>query len=87
MDSCSHGPNRLSILDDILVHAPDEPIFIDRVTTIFQRFRQYNITINPKKCFLGLSEVEYVGHKISPSGITFTKERLYGISKIPKPEF
>ena len=37
-------------LDDILVYASDESEFIVRLRSVFERFRQYNITLNPKKC-------------------------------------
>ncbi len=34
-----------------------------RLRTVLDRFRQYNITLNPKKCSSsGLEEVEFVGH-------------------------
>ncbi len=41
-------------LDDILVYASDESEFIVRLRSVFDRFRQYNITLNLKKCSFGL---------------------------------
>ncbi len=49
-------------LDDILVYASDENEFIVRLRSVFDRFRQHNITLNLKKCSFGLEEVEFVGH-------------------------
>jgi hypothetical protein len=39
-------------LDDILVYASDESEFIVRLRSVFDRFRQYNITLNPKSVVL-----------------------------------
>jgi hypothetical protein len=55
-------------LDDILVYASDESEFIVRLRSVFDRFRQYNITLNPKKCSFDLEEVEFVGHVLKPDG-------------------
>ncbi len=37
-------------LDGVLVYATTEEEFIERLGKLFQRFRQHNITLNPKKC-------------------------------------
>ena len=39
-------------LDDILVYASDESEFIVRLRSVFERFRQYNITLDPKSVVL-----------------------------------
>jgi hypothetical protein len=33
-----------------------------------------------------MSQVEYVGHLITPEGITFTRKRIDGVLEIPLPE-
>jgi hypothetical protein len=49
-------------LDDVLVYATNDEEFLERLRIVFERFRQFNITLNPKKCYFGLAEVEFVGH-------------------------
>jgi hypothetical protein len=49
-------------LDDVLVYATNDNELLERLRTVFERFRQFNITLNPKKCYFGLAEVEFVGH-------------------------
>jgi hypothetical protein len=44
-------------LDDVLVYATTEDEFTERLGKLFQRFRQHNITLNPKKCAFGMEEV------------------------------
>ena len=72
-------------LDDILIHGKDKPTFLQNLREVFERLRKHNITLNPKKCRMGLEEIEYVGHKITPNGWTFTEEKKQGVMDIPKP--
>ena len=66
-------------IDDIITHAQTEDDFIDNLTEIFTRFRRHNVTLNPDKCKFGMSEVEYVGHKIDSTGIAFMPEKLEAV--------
>jgi hypothetical protein len=73
-------------IDDVIVFAKSPEELVSRLREVFERFRLKNIKIKPKKCQLGLSEVEYVGHVVSASGISMTKERKASIADMPQPE-
>ncbi len=62
-------------LDDVLVYATKDEEFLIRLRVVFERFRQFNITLNPKKCYFGLAEVEFVGHVLKTDGICFSTEK------------
>jgi hypothetical protein len=66
-------------IDDVLVFGKTEDEFIENLRTVFQRFRKHRITLNLKKCRLGMDHVEYVGRVISEKGVTFsiTSERRF----------
>ena len=53
---------------------------------MFQRFKESGITLNPKKCKLGLTQIEYVGHTINKDGLHFTREKLDSVLNFPKPK-
>ena len=72
-------------LDDCMVHAQTMDEFLDKLRTVFLRFRHSNITLNPAKCKLGLSEVEYVGHTINADGLHFTREKIDRVLNMPRP--
>ena len=74
-------------IDDILLHAQTEEEFCQNLTAILQRCREYNIKLNPKKCSLGLSEVEYVGHTINETGLHFTRSKLDSVLQFELPTF
>jgi len=72
-------------IDDILVFGKNEDDFIDNLEKVFKRLRQYNVTLNPKKCRFGMDKVEYVGHVISYEGITFSDEKRVKVLDFPLP--
>jgi hypothetical protein len=61
--------------DDVLVYATKDEEFLARLRVVFERFRQFNITLNPKKCYFGLAEVEFVGHLLKSDGVCFSTEK------------
>jgi transposase InsO family protein len=72
-------------LDDIIVFGRTREEFIHNLRAVLQRLIDHNITINPKKCKIGLAEVEYVGHTIDSEGIHFSREKLQKVISINKP--
>ena len=74
-----------SYLDDILTTGTSEAELVSNLRQIFLRFRAFNITLNPKKCRFGLTEVEYVGHVINEKGLTFTRNKIDSVINFPKP--
>ena len=73
-------------LDDLLVFAATELEFLANMEAVFQRCEKFNITLNPAKCRFGMAEVEYVGHKLSCDGISFTKDRTDEVAAMPEPQ-
>jgi hypothetical protein len=72
-------------IDDCITYEETEEEFITNLRQVFQRFREYNISINPKKCRLGLDKIEFVGHVISRDGITFSDEKRKKVLDFPLP--
>ena len=62
-------------LDDILIFAQTKEELITNTEITLERLRKYNITINPEKVKMGLTEVEFVGHLIDKHGISFTQQK------------
>ena len=71
-------------LDDGIVPAEDDDQFIENLRLVFQRFLEHNITLNPSKCVLGLSQVEYVGHTINRDGLHFTRDKIDSVLNFPR---
>jgi len=69
-------------IDDILIHGRDLESFLHNVFKVFERLRELNVAVNPAKTKLGIAEVEYVGHVISTTGISFTEEKRLKVLKL-----
>ena len=63
-------------IDDILIHGKTEDEFLERVRKVFERLRNYRITVNPKKCIFGAPRIEFVGHEINEKGMKFSEEKI-----------
>ena len=75
-----------SYIDDIIVHAQHEDDMLKNLKDVFERFRRYNIKLNPKKSIIGLLKIEYVGHQIDAEGMHFTKEKLSEVATFATPQ-
>ena len=72
-------------LDDILV--PDRTFEqqIDKLQMVFQRLKEANLKLNPKKCNLFQREVKYLGHVVSAKGVSPDPEKVEAIQAWPRP--
>jgi hypothetical protein len=72
-------------IDDIIIYASTEEEFIENLDKVFNRLRQYNVTLNPTKTFVNLSSIEYVGHTISADGISISSQKKQDVLDVPLP--
>jgi len=74
-------------IDDIIVHGRDEEEFLANLEAVFKRLRKFRLTCNPKKMFLGMEEVEFVGHTLNVEGISFSREKIEKVMAIKEPTY
>jgi hypothetical protein len=79
-DSC------LMYLDDVIVTGRIFQKHLLNLQKVFQRFREVHLKLNPRKCQLLQKEVRYLGHIVSPEGITTDPEKLKAVRKWPTPK-
>ena len=72
-------------MDDLILYANSEDQLLEHMELLFQRLREYNITLNPVKAHIGLEEIEYVGHLLSATGISFTSDKISKVVELPRP--
>ena len=63
-------------IDDVIIYGETEEEFLANLRTVFARFEQYNIFLNPDKCVLGVNEIEYVGHVVNSQGISMSEAKI-----------
>lgn len=73
-------------IDDIIVYASTTKELNDRLDILFKRLSKYNITINPKKCLIGLTSIHYLGYTIDELGMTVSKDKTTKLLEMPLPQ-
>ena len=75
----------LVYLDDVVVISRTFQEQLDNLRKVFQRLREAHLKLNPEKCHLFQKEVRYLGHIVSPSGVTTDPEKLEAVKSWPRP--
>ena len=75
----------LLYLDDVIVFSPDFETHLDRLGTVFARFRQANLKLKPSKCELLQQQVRYLGHVVSSQGVSTDPEKIKAIKEWQVP--
>ena len=73
-------------IDDLLIFGNTEEEFCSNLDLVLTRLGEYNITVNPDKCELGVEQLEFVGHVVNKEGLTHTREKIEKVLQIPPPE-
>ena len=66
----------LLYLDDIFIFAPTINDMLDWIELVFNRLKQYNLKIKPKKCQFFDTSVLFLGHILSAQGISANQKKL-----------
>lgn len=73
-------------IDDFLVFSRDEVEHKEHLRKLFSRLKQYGILINTSKCVFGVSEVTFLGFKISAAGTKPLETKVQAIKEFPFPK-
>ena len=73
-------------IDDVNVYGKDKEEFLTRLRDVFLRFRHHKIYLKASKCFLGYSELNYLGKVISSDGVQMSKDRVKQVADFPTPQ-
>jgi hypothetical protein len=76
----------LPYLDDICVHSRNLAEHFTALQTVLEAFRKAGLKLQPKKCFLFKSKVEYLGHMVSKEGIGPVPQYTQVIRDWPMPK-
>lgn len=72
-------------IDDILVASPTAKQHTQHLHQLFDRLQQYGLTIHHSKCVLGVSNLDFVGHRVTPEGIMPLPQKVEAIRDFPTP--
>ena len=72
-------------LDDILVTGESDAAHISNLAAVLKRLEAAGIRLKHEKCAFMLSEVEYLGHRISAKGLQPLASKVRAIADAPTP--
>jgi hypothetical protein len=71
--------------DDLTVFSKDGKTHINHFRQVFDRCREFGISLNPAKSVFGVTEGKLLGHIITKEGVNLDPERVEAIGKVPLP--
>ena len=86
MDKIMYGlPFVTTYIDDVLVHSKNQEQHKQHLQQVFQRLSDAGLTLRGHKCTLAMSQVTYLGHKFTQSGLT-PDEKKFKQSRSGQPQ-
>ena len=76
----------IAYIDDILIMSSTFQEHVDLVSKVLQTLQNFNIKLKTSKCEWFRSEVEFLGHIVSSSGIRKTPEYMNRVDNYPRPK-
>jgi transposase InsO family protein len=80
-----HGDICELYIDDVFVWGTSEEEFLYNLRILFQRLREKHIKVHPDKCELGVEEIEFLGHVLTPKGISMSQDKIRKVLDFPLP--
>ena len=75
----------MTYLDDIIIFSQDESQHLEHLEIIFSHLREAGLKMKRSKCDFFKSEIHYLGHLISPEGISPLPNKLDSMKHMPAP--
>ena len=72
-------------LDDVLIIRRGLDNFITSLKELFKKLSEYGLLLKPSKCKIGLKEVPFLGHILTPTGIKIQPKKVEAIKNLKPP--
>jgi len=72
-------------IDDILVFSENAEQHAEHLQQVFERLKRHGLLIQSPKAFYAQTDIEYLGHMISPDGISVQQEKVATVKEWPTP--
>ncbi|XP_067615063.1 uncharacterized protein [Eurosta solidaginis] len=73
-------------IDDLLIASKEEEQHFKDLRILFQRLTEYGLNIKPSKCTFGVTNIDFLGHNISGTGIRPSDEKVSTIRNFERPK-
>ncbi|CAG5041301.1 unnamed protein product [Parnassius apollo] len=69
-----------------MIYSHDLQSHVEKLRLVFDRFRDFNLKLQPDKCEFLRHEVTYLGHVITDKGVTPNPDKVKAVSDYPIPK-
>ena len=78
-------PHTFVYLDDILIASESMEEHLQDLERVFKILEENGLVVNRKKCILGATSIEFLGHLVDANGIRPLPEKVEAIKKVTPP--
>ena len=78
-------PGVVCYQDDILIHAATKIEHDERLNAVLTKLSQINMKLNKDKCVYSQTQLEFLGHLITPQGCLPDPAKVQAIAQLPDP--
>ena len=78
-------PFAYAYLDDLLIASISMEDHLAHLRQVLQRLSDHGMVINPSKCILGASELDFLGHRVTARGIRPLEDKVSAVRNFPQP--
>lgn len=75
----------IAYIDDVIVASRGFSNHMEELQSLFEKFREYNLKLQPGKCNIAMDSVKYLGHVVSKDGISPDPEKLQWLENVEVP--
>jgi hypothetical protein len=72
-------------LDDLVIYSEDFDQHLQHVSQVLYRLRKAGLTVKPSKVVFAVKEISFLGHHVSPLGVSIDPGRTQAIRDFPPP--
>ena len=73
-------------IDDVLIASSNQDEHVQHLQMVLERLEKYGVVINPAKCELGVTRLQFLVHQVDKDGIQRLEEKVTVIQNFPLPD-
>ena len=87
MESILQGMSHVCVyIDDILITETSEEEHLQNVQEVLERLEKAGLQLKREKCAFMMSEIEYLGYRITAEGLQPSRSKIDAIQRAPAPQ-
>ena len=73
-------------IDNVLIASSNQDEHVQHLQMVLEILEKYGVIINPAKCELGITRLQFLGHQVDKDGIQPLEDKVTVIQNFPLPD-